>query len=296
MSLFKSISIYNFLKYGVVFIFTAIKSLNNNLVLAIEGEKEFVLFGKGIGFQIKKGDFVESSLIEKIFYTKEDQLHGRLEDIDPMVLQATEQILRDVEDTLAKKLNPSALFFLADHIDYAIQRTRSGIQFDDTVLQWEIPFLYYKEHELAQKSISLLNEIFQINLPPLEASLIALHFVNAQDGTESMSDTMLITKVTKRMVQWIETLFVTVLDKDSLSYSRFVIHIRHFMNRQLQNRESPSMGDDKLYGIISEQYPKSYACGLVIRDSLQREYQLNVGDNELVFLMIHIQQLVSENK
>lgn len=280
----------------MIYVFTVIKSLNNNLVLAIDGEKEFVLFGKGIGFQVKTGDPIESTSIEKVFYTKEDQLHGRLEDIDPMILQVTEEILRNAESTLEKKLNPNALFFLADHIDYAIERSKTGVQLDDTVLQWEIPFLYYKEHELGKKSVSLLNETFQVNLPPLEASLIALHFVNAQDGTESMSDTVLITQVTKRMFQCIETLFTRGLDKDSLSYSRFVIHIRHFMNRQLQNREPPSMGDDKLYDIISEQYPKSYACGLVIRDSLQRDYQLKISDNELVFLMIHIQQLVSENK
>lgn len=277
-------------------VFIVVKSLNNNLVLAVEGEKEFVLFGKGIGFQVKLGDTIQSSLIEKVFYTKDNELLGRLKRIDPLVLQVTETILRDVENTLNKKLNPNALFSLADHIDYAIQRTKEGTQLDDTILQWEIPFLYYEEHELGKKAVDLLNETFNIELPPLEASLLALHFVNAQDGTESMDDTMLITEVTKRMVEWIEILFSITLDKNSLSYSRFIIHIRHFMNRQLQHQDSPSMGDEKLYSIISEQYPKSYACGLVIRDSLQKEYQLIVNDNELLFLMIHIQQLISENK
>lgn len=277
-------------------VFIVVKSLNNNLVLAVEGEKEFVLFGKGIGFQVKSGDTIQSSLIEKVFYTKDNELLDRLKRIDPMVLQVTETILRDVENTLNKKLNPNALFSLADHIDYAIQRTKEGTQLDDTILQWEIPFLYYEEHELGKKAVDLLNETFNIELPPLEASLLALHFVNAQDGTESMDDTMLITEVTKRMVEWIEILFSITLDKNSLSYSRFIIHIRHFMNRQLQHQDSPSMGDEKLYSIISEQYPKSYACGLVIRDSLQKEYQLIVNDNELLFLMIHIQQLISENK
>lgn len=277
-------------------VFIVVKSLNNNLVLAVEGEKEFVLFGKGIGFQVKSGDTIQSSLIEKVFYTKDNELLDRLKRIDPLVLQVTETILRDVENTLNKKLNPNALFSLADHIDYAIQRTKEGTQLDDTILQWEIPFLYYEEHELGKKAVDLLNETFNIELPPLEASLLALHFVNAQDGTESMDDTMLITEVTKRMVEWIEILFSITLDKNSLSYSRFIIHIRHFMNRQLQHQDSPSMGDEKLYSIISQQYPKSYACGLVIRDSLQKEYQLIVNDNELLFLMIHIQQLISENK
>lgn len=274
------------------------KSLNNNLVLAQdEQRKEYVLFGTGIGFKKKKGDLIEESLITKIFHGEDYQnISALVDSISPDVLSVTENIVDEGEKYLGKKLNTSLLISLADHIQSAINRQNEGIEIVGSSLQWEIPFLYTKESKIGKKALEVIAIKLGVDLPEMEAAFIALHFVNAQDGIQSMDETMLITAITKSMVKTIQSLFDVVLNKESMNYSRFVTHIRYFMNRQIRQEEMIANPDDKLYLIIQEQYPKSYACGLMIREMLKKEYQLVINDDEMIYLIIHIQRVVSETK
>lgn len=50
------------------------KILNNNLVLSKnEDNEEIIVKGLGIGYHAKRGDKIDESLIEKIFYPKNHQ-------------------------------------------------------------------------------------------------------------------------------------------------------------------------------------------------------------------------------
>ena len=278
--------------------YSTVKSLNNNLVLAHdEKQEEYVLFGKGIGFKKKPGDPIEDILITKTFHGKDyHNISALMDGISPDVLSVTEIIVDAGETYLGKKLNGSLLISLADHIQSAINRQKEGIEISGSTLQWEIPFLYVKESKVGKKALKIISDNLDVELPEMEAAFIALHFVNAQDGLESMDETMLITEITKSIVKTIQSLFEVSLNKESMNYSRFVTHIRYFMNRQIHNEEMVSNTNNNLYQIIQEQYPKSYACGLMIREMLKREYNLSVNDDEMIYLIIHIERVVSETK
>lgn len=274
-----------------------IKSLNNNLVLAVNEEaEEFVLFGKGIGFKKKKGDVIDQTLVTKIFESQNQtqNFSAILANISPEILSMTEKIIEKGEQELNKKINASIIVALSDHIQSAIERQKNDQDLTENALQWEIPFLYFKEYELGKTALVMIEEEMGVLLPEIEASFIALHFVNAQDGLESMDETMFITKVTKSMVKIIQSLFDISLNKSSINYSRFVTHIRYFMNRQLRNKAFTSENNDGLYAIIQEQYPRSYACGLTIREMLKKDYQMSISDDEMVYLIIHIERITKE--
>ncbi|WP_461744431.1 PRD domain-containing protein [Enterococcus sp. LJL99] len=276
-----------------------IKSLNNNLVLAVNEEaEEFVLFGKGIGFKKKKGDVIDQTLVTKIFESQSQtqNFSAILANISPEILSLTERIIEKGEQELNKKVNASIIVALSDHIQSAIERQKNGQDLTENALQWEIPFLYFKEYELGKKALVMIEEEMNAALPEIEASFIALHFVNAQDGLESMDETMFITKVTKSMVKIIQSLFDISLNKSSINYSRFVTHIRYFMNRQLHNKAFVSENNNGLYAIIQEQYPRSYACGLMIREMLKKDYQMSISDDEMVYLIIHIERITKDHE
>ncbi|MEO1771615.1 PRD domain-containing protein [Candidatus Enterococcus ferrettii] len=276
-----------------------IKSLNNNLVLAVdEHQEEFVLFGKGIGFKMKKGDIVDQSLVIKTFQAKdrEQDFSTFFEAISPEVLTACEKIIEQGEAALNKKLNASIIVSLTDHLQSAVDRFQENQVIPENALQWEIPFLYYKEYQLGKMALEIVDEIVGIQLPKLEASFIALHFVNAQDGLESMDETLLITEITKSIVKIIQSLYDVSLNKENINYSRFVTHIRYFMNRQLHNKVLEPHSDNKLFEIIQAQYPMSYACGLMVREMLKKDYQMQIDNDEMVYLIIHIERVVSEMK
>lgn len=277
--------------------YTTVKSLNNNLVLVTdEHQEELILFGKGIGFKKKKGDAITPDLIVKIYQMKGSQPVSILDEISPEVLSVTGKIIQLGEAGLNQKLSSTILISLADHLQFAIERNQMNTQLNENTLQWEIKFLYYKEFELGKKALDLVKEELGVDLPEAEASFIALHFVNAQDDQESKNETLLIAKITKSMVKIIQSLFNVSLNKESINYSRFVTHIRYFMNRQLHNKVEAKQSDGKLYLIIQEQYQKSYACALMIRELLKKEYNLVISDDEMIYLIIHIERVVSEAK
>lgn len=279
--------------------YSMIKSLNNNLVLAVdEHQEEFVLFGKGIGFRMKKGDIVDQSLVIKTFQAKdrEQDFSTFFAAISPEVLTACEKIIEQGEAALNKKLNASIIVSLSDHLQSAVDRFREEQVIPENALQWEIPFLYYKEYQLGIAALEIVEEVVGVQLPKLEASFIALHFVNAQDGLESMDETLLITEITKSMVKIIQSLYDVSLNKESINYSRFVTHIRYFMNRQLHNKVLAPHSENKLFEIIQAQYPMSYACGLMVREMLKKDYQMQISDDEMVYLIIHIERVVAETK
>ena len=50
------------------------KILNNNLVLSKnDNNEEIIVKGRGIGFHARKGDRIDESMIEKIFYPENHQ-------------------------------------------------------------------------------------------------------------------------------------------------------------------------------------------------------------------------------
>lgn len=263
-----------------------------------EHQEEFVLFGKGIGFKMKKGDVIDQRLVAKTFQSKnkEQDFSTFFEAITPNVLIACEKIIEKAESVLNKKLNASIIIALADHLQSAVDRSQQEQVIPENSLQWEIPFLYYKEYQLGEKALDIIDEIVGVRLPKLEASFIALHFVNAQDGLESMDETLLITEITKSIVKTIQSLFNLSLNKESIDYSRFVTHIRYFMNRQLHNKVLEPSSSNKLFEIIQDQYPMSYACGLMVREMLKKDYQMQISDDEMVYLIIHIERVVSVTK
>ncbi|MDR2833992.1 MAG: PRD domain-containing protein [Streptococcaceae bacterium] len=277
-------------------IYLVVKSLNNNLVLAVdENQEELVLFGKGIGFKKKKDDEIDATLITKIYKSQDfhSDFTSIIEHIPEETFSVTQEIVTQATDYLGVKLNPSILVALSDHIQGALDRQKSKIQLSDTTLQWEIPFLYYKEYEFGKQSLSIIEKELGATLPSLEASFIALHFVNAQDGVNSMNETILITEIIKNMVKIIQQLFDRTLDKESIDYSRFVTHVRYFINRQLHNKAQDSNQDDRLYQIIQENYPKSFAVSLMIKDMLKKQYNIQMVDSEIVYLVIHIDRVVN---
>lgn len=277
-------------------VLTVIKSLNNNIVLATtEKGEELVAFGTGIGFKKKKGETVPYSDATKIFKTSQTaQANELLEEVPLDVLTVTEKIVAYGEQTLGKKLNSSILFSLADHLRFAVERTEQEIVME-MPFQWEIPHLYFEEYEVGKEALVLIQEAVGVSLPMTEASFIALHFVNAQMDNQTMGDTIQMTQVTKGIVKIIQSLFDVTLDKTTMTYSRFITHLRYFIARQKAGNNKMVEMDSELRDIIRERYVKSYACGLMIKEKLEKDYGWQVTEDELIYLVIHIERIIKEN-
>lgn len=275
-----------------------IKSLNNNIILAKNDDgEEFVLFGTGIGFKKKPGESIDQNLAQKVFRpSSEEKATKRIEGIMPDILSATQKIITMAEVDLKKNLNQSLLFSLADHLDFAVKNT-DQIN-NENPLQWEVPHLYYAEHEIGKKALIIVKEELGVQLPNSESAFIALHVVNAQLDNITIEETVHFTNIIKNIVGIVQRLFDVNLNKQLITYSRFITHLRYFIARNSNNDKVEKIGemDSQFRELIQSQYMHSYACALMIKDMIEKEYNWLVSDDEIVYLVIHIERLVKENK
>ena len=117
------------------------KVLNNNVVQALDNNVEYIVMGKGLGFQKKVGDLVDKEKIEKTFVLENTEaveewsrVYVNLPDGE---MQVFLNILTFAEAVLQTKFEPSFFIALADHLHYAIERSREGVSLQNP-LAWEV--------------------------------------------------------------------------------------------------------------------------------------------------------------
>ena len=124
----------------------AIKVFNHNAVSTVMPDgREAIVLGKGIGFQKRPGDPVEERHIEKVYYVQDEmqtKFLQMLQDVEPSVMRSAEQILAMAEDA-GFSMSNQATISLIDHIGFAIERQKKGIQLPNLLLN-ETQLLYQK--------------------------------------------------------------------------------------------------------------------------------------------------------
>ncbi|PQP81504.1 hypothetical protein C0Q44_17430 [Paenibacillus sp. PCH8] len=273
------------------------KSLNNNIALAEDTDGcEVIVIGTGVGFKKVKGQTIDREHIQKTFRIGANDKYQRMEqffnDIPLQVIDITDQIIETGQKRIGKKLHDSILLTLADHIHFALERLKTGMDIQNP-LHWDIRHLYPVEYGAGEQAVNLINEAFHVSLSHSEASSIALHFVNAQFDSGSMNQTIKITKMINDILEIMSHHFEIAPDQESVNYSRFVTHLRYFIVRQL-NREVLSFKDQHfLYDVLSERYPSSCQCAQKIKEFMEHQYKFIITPDEMVYLMIHIERVTT---
>lgn len=266
------------------------KNINNNVSLCIDNKgRELIAFGKGIGF-IKPPYEVPLDKIERTFYNIKETDLDLIASISTDVLEAAINITDSVERNLNITLMPSAALALADHIEFAIQRKRQHIVLALPV-QEDIRQLYPDEVKEAYKALDIIKEYTGVRLRKDEAITIALHFIS--NRIEKTFDTDVnINKILKKITDIIEQTFTLRIDKESFDYSRFITHVNYLMKRVVKGAQSDS-DNKEMFESMKKQYPLSYECVREINMVFLEELDRSLNDEELLYLMIHINRSCS---
>lgn len=276
------------------------KILNNNLVLSRNAEnEEIIVKGLGIGFHAKRGDTIDESLIEKIFYPEN---HQNSIQIQQYLLSIPEEYLDFVQkfvDQVKKeepdlRLNNSIYLSLSDHIMGTVERFGNGISLKN-VLLLDIQQLYKKEYEYGLIMVKEANRKFNIQLPADEAGFIALHFVNAEEGQQN-NDNYQIAMIVNQVQEIVKTYFSDItFNESSLYYQRFLTHLKYFAQRYL-HKELQYDEDENLFQIIQEQCREAYGCVKLIYLMMEEKYHYALSKEEMMYLSIHIQTNVDKSR
>lgn len=271
-----------------------LKKINNNVALASsDAGEEIVVFGKGVGFHEMPYELEDESVIQRVFRDVDEKCIGGFANIADDVLLVASDIVAMADKALDCALAGNLVVCLADHLQYALERTGDGIAIENP-LSHEVAFVYPREVELGRRGIELVGERMGVNLPESEITSIALHLVNAEvDGMGSSQDMDLVMKSTvilERATQVIEGQLGQQLDRTSYAYVRFVAHLR-FLIRRLMRGGCKETENSGLFRQAARDFPDAYRCAAGINEYLKRDYNWSCSDEEMLYLMMHVNRL-----
>ena len=274
------------------------KVINNNIVSAFDDTgRELVLMGRGLGFGVRPGQPVNEKKIEKVFRIKSrdtaDQLKELLADMPLERVQISADIISYAKSNLNLKLNQSIYVTLTDHINFAIDRFEQGINLQNALL-WEIKRFYPHEFDLGRYALKLIKERLDVELPEDEAGFIALHFVNAEYGTD-IRDAFRFPNQLRDILEITSNELGIVLDERTLHYERFVTHLK-FLLQRVYRRELLPNEENELAELMRTKYPKEYACSCKIAEYIEKNTDCRLSGEEVMYLAIHIRRVtMAEN-
>lgn len=269
------------------------KSLNNSMLLVDHDQREMILFGKGIGFGAKPGTHIDLAQVEKVFLPLSD-LKSRhflsLTDTIPAAyFDVSHEILTLARSLCGEKLNSVLLFTLAEHLHFAVERSRNR-QLILNKLSWEVKRYYPQEYRVGMQARDNVNERFDVELPEEEAVNIAFHLINASSQDDNSSAHQQV-ELVNRIAEIVRYKLSKAIDTESVNYRRFITHLRYFAERVLSGSVVVSETED-FYQELMRHRPDAMTVAWVIRDYVQEKYQLTLPKDELTWLSIHISRLM----
>ena len=274
------------------------KVINNNIISAYEKSgAEVIVMGRGIGFKKKQGEVVPADQISKIFRIKSrtltEQFKELLANMPLERVRISDEIISHAKDHLKLKLNQSIYVTLTDHINFAIERVSQGIEPQNALL-WEIKRFYPQEFQLGIYALELIQDRLDILLPEDEAGFIALHFVNAEYGTD-IRDAVKFPDQMQAIVDIVERELGILLDESSLHYERFVTHIK-FLIQRIYRKELLSSEDRELSLMMQRKYPREYQCSVKVAEYIMQATGCRLSEEEIMYLSVHIRRVSTIEK
>ena len=269
------------------------KVINNNIISAYEKSgAEVIVMGRGIGFKKKQGEVVPADQISKIFRIKSrtltEQFKELLANMPLERVRISDEIISHAKDHLKLKLNQSIYVTLTDHINFAIERVSQGIEPQNALL-WEIKRFYPQEFQLGIYALELIQDRLDILLPEDEAGFIALHFVNAEYGTD-IRDAVKFPDQMQAIVDIVERDLGILLDESSWHYERFMTHIK-FLIQRIYRKELLSSEDRELSLLMQRKYPREYQCSLKVAEYIMQATGSRLSEEEIMYLSVHIRRV-----
>lgn len=265
-----------------------IQCINNNVAVCLDSDgNEVVVFGKGVGF--KKPPFeIELSQIDRSYYNVDKNVMPLISGIPQNVLEISSKIVLMAKNSIDSLISSNVVFTLADHIDFAIKRHRKNMKITLPIVN-DVEQLFDKEYKVGLYALKLIREKLNVFLPKEEAAFIALHIINAEEVSsnhEAITDEAIIGGI----VKIVEDEFAVNIDKSGANYSRFLSHL-HYLLKRGRSKHLISSDNSMLFTTVKNDYPVTYACAKKICSYLLKALSLELTDEEILYLMLHINRL-----
>lgn len=271
-----------------------LQSLNQNALLVNDGKKECIVIGKGIGFGKKKGDVIIPTPGSK-FYQVKNNGDDLMENIDEKAFVVAEDITSYAESKLEVSFSGNFIVALASHIQFIEDKYRAVSEMSEP-FHYELKYLYPKEYEVAQWALQYLQKKYNLTLPEAEISFLTLHFVSGSVEERGIKNVVELSDVLNALVEIVESNLDKPLNRDTIEFSRFIVHLRYFIIRYFssENRKEKEVEEelDRLHEISFEMYPSEKMIVEEIKYFLKKEYDVTFGKAEDFYLLLHLVRVI----
>ena len=274
-----------------------IKRLNNNVAICEDGNgQELIALGKGIGFPKTPYELTDLSKVDMTFYRVSSQTITMLSTIPENVIMVSSEIVQLAQKSLKNQFSSNVVFSLADHINFALERTKKNEIFDFS-LSYDLQHLYPQEYQVGLEALKIIKNNLKVQLPQAEATAIALHFINARENTVKNLNQVANESILKLIIKMIESSFSITLSEKSFAFNRFKIHLQYFLKRIEDKQQIEGEISPKLIKDMRLNSPIIYRCCSDIIVMLDQEFHTEITDDEMFYLMIYIERMIKkENK
>ena len=160
-------------------------------------------------------------------------------------------------------------------------------------MKLEIRKFYPKEYGIGLKAVQWIREQNGENLGEDEAAFIAMHIVSAELGSGSDVDVNKITELINAVLQIVRIHFKIEFDEKSISYERFLTHLKFFAARVFDHTVyQDSM--QEIYKVLIEQNEYAYSGVRKIVEYIEKQYSYKLTIDERLYLLIHIKRILDE--
>ncbi|HEY0215889.1 MAG TPA: PRD domain-containing protein [Cellulomonas sp.] len=285
--------------------------LNNSVVLGVDDSgTEVILLGPGLGFRTSPGAEVDPAAVQRTFVPDGigslERLAAMVEEISIDAVAASEEVMRAGRERLGPHVTARVLIPLADHIGFALRRVAEGLAVEYP-LRSELSYLYPAELEFGREALDIVERRTGVRLPASEAVPIAMHFVNAQFGSDDMREYVRMTEALQRILAIIAEEYGIRYDEGSVEVARFVTHLRFLFVRARQKPATPvpvpasvagraagaGADPDVLLEAVRTSKPRQYASAIRIAALLEELFDWSVDQDELLYLSLHVSRLTA---
>lgn len=273
-----------------------IKVINNNTVCVLDEKgKEQIVSGRGVGFGKKCGEPVDMGRIEKIYMVTDSALRKKLiecmTEIPYEYIKVTDDLVSYIMEHVNVPLNNSLIVTLSDHIWFAIERQKQGMEFKNPLIH-SIHDYFPDELALGRHCLGEIKRRLGVELIDDEAGFIAMHIINARMST-NMDQVPDIAKMIDDCMEIADTFYSGRIDRSTIAYDRFLVHMKFLAKRLFHSQELPNVlsRDEDILSLIRQKFEKHYKCAKCMQKYIMKNYSKMLTEDELLTLSIHLRKV-----
>ncbi|SDM59007.1 transcriptional antiterminator, BglG family [Actinomyces ruminicola] len=266
---------------------------NNNVILARdELGREAVLTGRGLGFQRKPGQDVDTALVTRRYVLAQNaESIGEVMAAIPLErIALIERTFRAAARELGTTVPSSTIVAVVDHVNQAMERVTAGMVMDYP-LRAEAAHLHPEELRLAERMVAELNRAQEVRLPDGEAVALALHLFAAAVGAPSTREATRQSKLIGQVMDVLKAAYGRDFRADSIDAARFAVHLRYFLVRARTDEQVADGTGRAIAESLRLRYPRAYRVAVRVKELLEMRLGITVQDDETAYLTMHVARL-----